>query len=386
MMFGRCNRRLLLQAHRHPACRLHFPAPLPHPRRFTSAHASSALVTGLALLACVASTAPLVIECEASHTKPPLPRHLVVHLAAMINGIIDLPQMDEHEEQEIFEDAVDKIIAALQDFLPASYWTRILTDKSIPAIERDMLRLRLVTYLQDALHLAYLSVEDQHLVVHAVVAIVADAMGPTTLATIVAQPTPPLHLVGIFIRGAMGIENVAHIRDAFHHVLDYSLPIAIPKPIEHYIVDVPTDALVGVLNHAIEAALVDCFGASPRYVIARASDFHEVLRAKIVTLLEVKTQLHLCPLVLRRRVIHALVDTYFKLCVKPAKIDAAIAPFLAKTSGEHPIRSNTTLASEPSLLPLDVRQQLSAMDVVTTPSRIKARAGTSIHDMLLLEK
>ncbi|OQS01866.1 hypothetical protein THRCLA_05688 [Thraustotheca clavata] len=255
----------------------------------------------------------------------PLPAQHTKKLATLINGIVDLPHMEEEEEQEIFEHAVDRILVAMEDFLPKSYWARILTDKPLPEEQREVLRMRMVSYLQATLQLPYLSDEDQHLIIHGVVAVVSDAMGETKLGDILEHEIPPIPLVAVFVRGAMGIENVAAIREQCQNLLQLPLPISIPRPIEDYIVNHVVNALVSVLGDAIDNTLKECFGQKNHVKITTSTeDFLQVLKGNTTTLFREHLDLRLTPEVVEEYFIMQLVDAYFTVCVDDKKVSDAI--------------------------------------------------------------
>ncbi|OQR89774.1 hypothetical protein ACHHYP_06059 [Achlya hypogyna] len=269
-------------------------------------------------------------DCFAQPEAAPLPSKLIKKLATLINGIVDLPYMDEDEEQEIFEHAVERIITSMQEFLPKSYWSRILTSKPLPEEEREVLRQRMVAFLQSFMQLPYLSDEDQKLVIHGVVAVVADAMGDTKLDEILDREVPPLPLVGIFIRGAMGIENVALIREQCQNLLQLPLPISIPRPIEDYVVNHVVDTLVSVLGESIDSSLKECFVSSCGAKTATSQDdFIQVLRANTTILFREHLDLRFTPVVIEEYFVKHLVDAYFLVCVDDDKIGSAISVLIS---------------------------------------------------------
>ncbi|KDO26664.1 hypothetical protein SPRG_20467 [Saprolegnia parasitica CBS 223.65] len=188
----------------------------------------------------------------------------------------------------------------------------------------------MVSFLQSVMQLPYLSDEDQNLVIHGVVAVVSDAMGESKLDEILDKEVPPLPLVGIFIRGAMGIENVNLIREQCQNLMQLPLPVSIPRPIEDYIVSHVVDTLVSVLGDAIDMSLKECFVSTCGAKTATSNaDFIQVLRANTTTLFREHLDLRFTPIVIEEYFVMQLVDAYFSVCVNDEKIGTAISVLIS---------------------------------------------------------
>ncbi|KAF0689907.1 Aste57867_18677 [Aphanomyces stellatus] len=335
------QRRLLRSAFNSAAAR----APRHQASRWMMAGVAATAGCTLSLLVSQSSPALCVDQPPAPRRwrREPLPKNTIVALASLINAAVDIPGMDEDEEQEIIQSAVEVIITEMEDFLPRSYWERtnckmqpmahggrrdvgIMTTKIVPDAQRELMEARLVEHFQRTLHFPYLSAQDQDLIVHATVAILSDSMTGTSLDEILARKSTSVSLVAIFIREAMGIDNVEDLRNEVIGMIE--LPIPLPEPLVKYVLSKGVTMLVTILNDAVDNALAECFGPMPSREIATPKEFEEVLRINVVSLLYAKFDLFLLPRFVERFLISKIVDTYFEICVTQTRIDDAVSMLL----------------------------------------------------------
>ncbi|RQM26711.1 hypothetical protein B5M09_006599 [Aphanomyces astaci] len=250
----------------------------------------------------------------------------IVALSSLINAAVDIPGMNESEEMEIIQSAVERIVFEMENFMPQSYWDRIMTTKTVPDAQRELLQSRLIEHFQSTLNLPYLSEQDQRLIVHATVAIVSDAMGNTKLDDILAQDATSVSLAAIFIREAMGIDDVEALRKEVSSIIE--LPIPLPEPAVKWVIGKGVAALVAILNDAVDLSLVECFGKARTRPVTSAADFEEVLRLNVTGLLDHNMNVFGMPAFVEAFVLAKIVDSYFDLCVTKSRIDTAVAMLL----------------------------------------------------------
>ncbi|RLO01759.1 hypothetical protein DYB28_012709 [Aphanomyces astaci] len=227
---------------------------------------------------------------------------------------------------EIIQSAVERIVFEMENFMPQSYWDRIVMTKTVPDAQRELLQSRLIEHFQSTLNLPYLSEQDQRLIVHATVAIVSDAMGNTKLDDILAQDATSVSLAAIFIREAMGIDDMEALRNEVSSIIE--LPIPLPEPAVKWVIGKGVAALVAILNDAVDLSLVECFGKARTRPVTSAADFEEVLRLNVTELLDHNMNVFGMPAFVEAFVLAKIVDSYFDLCVTKSRIDTAVAMLL----------------------------------------------------------
>ncbi|ETV93006.1 hypothetical protein H310_12841 [Aphanomyces invadans] len=312
------GRRLLQSA-------FHAALPLAAPGEVSRFLTGASLVVGCGL-ACAVELSKSSSSCR-GWARDPLPQQSIVALSALINEAVDIPGMNEDEEMEIIQSAVERIVTEMENFMPQSYWDRIMrADKTVPDAQRELMQSRLIQHFQQSLHLPYLTESDQRLIVHATVAIVSDAMGDSKLDDILAQDATSVSLAAIFVREAMGIDNVDALRREVSEIID--LPVPLPEPVVKWVIGKGVSALVGILNEAVDVSLAECFGKSASRQVTSTADFQEVLRVNVVALLHRSMTVFLLPAFVEEFFISKVVETYFKFCVTTSRIDTAVAMLL----------------------------------------------------------
>lgn len=136
-------------------------------------------------------------------------QHEIVHIASLVNAVVDLEFFDEDQEQEIFEDAVVKVLRVLDDVLPHPYKQLVVASPNAPGLPDQVaeeLKLRLEAHIEQTLTLPCLEEPEERRVRMAVVEIVVEAMKSNTSLAVVsdAHRSGPI-IMNIFVRGAIGM-------------------------------------------------------------------------------------------------------------------------------------------------------------------------------------
>ncbi|RHY97315.1 hypothetical protein DYB37_010023 [Aphanomyces astaci] len=253
----------------------------------------------------------------------------IAALGALIKAAVDIPGMSDDDETEIIQSAVEKIVADVESFMPRAYWERIVTSKAVPDAQRELLQSRLFVYYGDKLpYLPYLSEDDERLILHATIAILTDAMGNTKLDDILSQETTSLSLIAIYIREAMGIDDVEILRRKVADMIN--LPIPMPQPVVNWLIEKGVTALLSVLSRAVDVSLLECFGKDATHHVKTIGEFQAVLRGNVTQLLHNKMSVVLLPAFVERFVISSVIDTYFELYVTNERINTAVSSVIRR--------------------------------------------------------
>ncbi|ETV93005.1 hypothetical protein, variant 3 [Aphanomyces invadans] len=239
--------------------------------------------------------------------------------------------MADDEQMEIIQSAVERIVFDVESFMPQSYWERITTGKVVSEEQRDMLQSRLLEYYHQKLpYLPYLSEQDERLIIHATIAILTDAMGNTKLDDILSKETTSLSLIAIYIREAMGIDDVEILRREVAEMVN--VPIPMPQPVVNWVIEKGVAALLSVLNQAVNASLGECFGKAATRHVESIEEFQAVLRANVTRFVHNKLHVALLPAFVERFIISSVIDSYFQLYVTNERINTAVSKVIEEQS------------------------------------------------------
>ncbi|ETV93003.1 hypothetical protein, variant 1 [Aphanomyces invadans] len=264
-------------------------------------------------------------------TREPLPKTSIVALGGLIQAAVDIPGMADDEQMEIIQSAVERIVFDVESFMPQSYWERITTGKVVSEEQRDMLQSRLLEYYHQKLpYLPYLSEQDERLIIHATIAILTDAMGNTKLDDILSKETTSLSLIAIYIREAMGIDDVEILRREVAEMVN--VPIPMPQPVVNWVIEKGVAALLSVLNQAVNASLGECFGKAATRHVESIEEFQAVLRANVTRFVHNKLHVALLPAFVERFIISSVIDSYFQLYVTNERINTAVSKVIEEQS------------------------------------------------------